>query len=204
MLTNTMQVTSGTVVRMAVFGSGTGTNAEAIIQKGRETGVFDVVLVVSSRANVGLIEVAERYGVAVEVVPGGSAQEAEAWMLEVLDRYHVDIIALAGYLRLIPGAVVSAYEGRMFNVHPSLLPRHGGPGMYGIRVHESVVASGDRVTGATVHRVSREYDEGEIIGFAEVDVGAHDDAHVLQEKVKKLEHTLYPAVLERVCRDRNF
>jgi phosphoribosylglycinamide formyltransferase-1 len=125
-------------------------------------------------------------------------------MTDVLNRYHVDIIALAGYLRLIPEEVVKAYRGRMFNIHPSLLPKHGGSGMYGIRVHEAVLAAGDRVTGATVHRVSEAYDEGEIIAAAEIEVLETDDAARLQDRVKQLEHRLYPEVLERICRDRNF
>lgn len=204
MLTDTMQVTSGSVVRMAVFGSGAGTNADAIIRKGRETGVFDVVLVVSSRAQAGLIEVAGRYGIAAEVVPSGTPDTVSEWMVAVLKRYDVDIIALAGYLRLIPEPVVRTYQGRMFNIHPSLLPRHGGPGMYGIKVHEAVLAAGDRVSGATVHCVSEKYDEGEIMGVAEVEVLESDDAQRLQEKVKSVEHVLYPAVLERLCRERNF
>jgi phosphoribosylglycinamide formyltransferase-1 len=204
MLIPTMQVTSRSTVRMAVFGSGTGTNADAIIRRGQDSGSYDVVLVISSKAAAGLVEIAGRHGIDCGVVPSGSSDEIAAWMTDALNRYHVDIIALAGYLRLIPEVVVREYRGRMFNIHPSLLPKHGGSGMYGIKVHEAVLAAGDRVTGATVHRVSEAYDEGEIIAAAEIDVLETDDAVRLQDRVKQLEHRLYPEVLERICRDRNF
>jgi folate-dependent phosphoribosylglycinamide formyltransferase PurN len=111
----------------------------------------------------------------------------------------VDLIALAGYLRFIPVDVTRRWRGRIVNVHPSLLPSFGGAGMYGIRVHQAVIAAGVRVTGVTVHFVDEEYDRGPIIAQWPVPVLPHDDAETLARRVLAVEHRLYPAALDALA-----
>jgi folate-dependent phosphoribosylglycinamide formyltransferase PurN len=120
----------------------------------------------------------------------------------LLDREKIGLLALAGYLRRIPDAVVRRYAGRMVNVHPALLPAFGGAGMYGKRIHEAVLAAGVRVTGVTVHFVDEEYDRGPIIAQWPVPVLAGDDASTLAARVLRVEHLLYPRVVNEVAGGR--
>jgi len=107
----------------------------------------------------------------------------------------VDLVVLAGFLKQVPAEVVASYRGRIINVHPALLPRHGGPGMYGTRVHEAVLAAGDAESGATVHLVTEEYDRGPVLGQARVPVLRSDNAESLAARVLELEHRLLPAAV---------
>ncbi|WP_217369910.1 formyltransferase family protein [Nonomuraea antri] len=120
-------------------------------------------------------------------------------MLAALDRHHADLVVTAGYLKKIGPAVLDAYAGRIINVHPALLPRHGGQGMYGRRVHESVLAGGDSVSGATVHLVTADYDEGPAIARRQVPVLSGDDPDTLAARVLQAEHLLLPAVVQALA-----
>jgi folate-dependent phosphoribosylglycinamide formyltransferase PurN len=121
--------------------------------------------------------------------------------LAALSDKAIDVIALAGYLRLVPPEVVRAFHGRMINIHPALLPAFGGPGMYGMHVHRAVIAAGCRVTGATVHHVDEHYDEGRPIAQWPVPVLPGDDAETLALRVLRVEHVLYPLALESLIRE---
>lgn len=149
-------------MRLAVFASGGGSNLQAIL----DCGDFNVVLVVSNTPRAGALERARRAGADTAVIdPAGFPGEAAyvAALMAALDDREVDAIALAGYLRKIPPAVVAAYRGSMVNIHPALLPAFGGKGLYGRRVHEAVIRAGVRESGATVHFVDEEYDTGPIL-----------------------------------------
>lgn len=126
-------------------------------------------------------------------MPAG--EEGGNWLLRDLASSGADLVVLAGWLKLVPPAVVSAYRGRMINIHPALLPAFGGPGMYGRRVHEAVVASGARISGATVHFVDEIYDHGAIIAQWPVPVHESDDAGALAARVLTVEHRLLPDVV---------
>lgn len=198
--------------RIGVFASGGGTNLQALldhfqtgggrgVDAGVGVGAAEVVLVVSDREDAGALDRAARAGVAGRVVPvkGRPAEDVAAETLTALGEAGVELIALAGYLRLVPAPVVAAYRWRMLNIHPALLPAFGGKGMYGHRVHEAVLNAGCRVSGPTVHYVDERYDSGLILAQWPVPVLAGDTADTLAARVLRVEHRLYPAVVERVA-----
>jgi len=190
--------------RIAVLASGGGTNLQAILDylaaKGDTRG-GDVVLVASDRAQAGALERARRAGVRGAVLRTGSNREG-CDLADVLRQEKVDFIALAGYLRLLPKDIIDEFPSRIVNVHPALLPQFGGPGMYGERVHRAVLQSGARVSGATVHYVDEEYDNGAILAQWPVPVLADDTVQSLAARVLKVEHVLYPRVVDAVASGR--
>jgi phosphoribosylglycinamide formyltransferase-1 len=187
--------------RLAVFASGGGSNLQAILEHFDALGASAparVALVLSDRKAAGALDRAKARGIPSLWLPRDRNDE----MLALLQEHAVTHIALAGYLRLIPPDVVRAYEGRMVNIHPALLPAFGGPGMYGHHVHEAVVASGARVTGATVHWVTEHYDEGAIIEQVEVPVHPGDTPGDVAARVLEVEHAMYPRVVAALCAGR--
>ena len=187
--------------RLAVFASGGGSNLQAILEHFDRLGATApgvVALVLSDRKAAGALERARARGIPAVWLPKDRQWEMEATLRE----HGITHIALAGYLRLIPPAVVRAYEGRMVNVHPALLPAFGGPGMYGHHVHEAVVRAGARTSGPTVHFVSERYDEGAIIAQQEVPVLADDTPESLAARVLNAEHALYPRIVADLCAGR--
>ncbi len=173
-----------TLVRIAVLVSGGGTNLQARVTR-----------VISSRAAAGALDRARqaRLPTAVLQDPGDAAE-----LLATLG--DADLVVLAGYLKLVPAAVVARFPCRMINIHPALLPAFGGPGMYGRRVHEAVLASGARVSGATVHYVDEQYDRGPIIAQAKVRVVADDTPATLATRVLTAEHRLLVRVVLELVR----
>jgi phosphoribosylglycinamide formyltransferase 1 len=185
---------------VAVFASGGGSNLQSILDRFHRPagGVARVALVVSDRPDAGALRRAAAADVATAVIPtrGRSDVDVAAETLAALDGAEVEVIALAGYLRLVPAAVVARFRGRILNIHPSLLPAFGGPGMYGERVHRAVLAAGCTLSGATVHHVDEVYDRGRIIAQWPVPVLPGDDVATLAARVLAVEHALYPAALE--------
>lgn len=179
------------MIRVAVFASGRGSNLEALFDalEGRQDAA--VVLVASDRADAPALDRARRRGVEAAVVDAGDA----AGMLAALERAEVDWIVLAGYLKRVPGEVVRRYPSRILNIHPALLPAHGGKGMYGERVHASVLEAGEKVSGASVHLVDEEYDRGPVVAREEVPVEPLDTPATLAARVLEVEHRLLPAVV---------
>lgn len=187
--------------RIAVLASGRGSNLQAILEyldasSGRAS--YEVAVVISNNSGAPALELARGRGIAAFSIDAASDREG-AGLLELLDRNRIDIVALAGYLKKIPRQVVDAYPGRMLNVHPALLPAHGGAGMYGIRVHKAVLFDGDAETGVTVHMVDGEYDRGQIVAQWKVPVLPGDDAHSLAGRVLSVEHILYPRAIDIVA-----
>lgn len=189
-------------VRLAVFASGGGSNLQALLDRFAHSTHARVALVVSDRRDSGALDRAGRAGVDAVHIPVSRRDPADVARdtLDALERQHIGLIALAGYLRLVPPPVIHAFAGRMLNIHPALLPAFGGPGMYGMRVHEAVLAAGCRVSGATVHHVDERYDEGRIIAQWPVPVLADDTAETLGARVLRVEHRLYPAVVDALVR----
>lgn len=148
--------------RIAIFVSGNGTNCENIIRYFQQHGTADVALVFSCNSECYALTRARRLGVKTVVMTKTEFRDSSK-LLPLMHNEHIDFIVLAGFLLLIPGFLIDAYDHRMVNLHPALLPKFGGKGMYGRHVHEAVKASGGSVTGMTVHWVTREYDSGEII-----------------------------------------
>jgi len=179
-------------MRIAVAVSGRGSNLEALIRALPPGGPAAVVLVLTNRADAGAVEVARRHGIPVSVLR--DADDATAWR-EALEAARVDLVVLAGYLRLVPAPVIERFRGRIVNIHPALLPAFGGPGMYGRRVHEAVLAAGAQESGATVHLVDEVYDRGAVLAQARVPVLPGDTAETLAARVLGVEHKLLPAVV---------
>ena len=172
-------------------------NCENIIRYFKDSDKVRTVLVISSKAGVGAIEKAERLGVPVEVVPRAGLNDP-AVILPLLKEYSVDFIVLAGFLLLIPDFLISEYEGRMINLHPALLPKYGGLGMYGHHVHEAVKAAGETETGMTVHWVSRDVDGGAIIAQFSTPLDPNDTPDDIAAKEHLLEMAHFPRVIEEV------
>ncbi len=177
--------------RLAVLASGSGSNLQAIhddLQRRGQAAPIELALVVSDRVAAGALDRARGWGVSAVHLPRAANNTLGA----LLAAHGITHVALAGYLRLIPADVVRDFKGRMVNVHPALLPAFGGPGMYGQRVHEAVIASGARLSGPTVHFVTERYDEGAIIAQWPVPVHLADTPSSLAARVLEAEHQLYP------------
>lgn len=177
--------------RVAVAVSGRGSNLEALCEALAGDPTSAVVLVVSERDAPALALAASR---GITTHQWADHADDEEW-LRVLAEARVDLLVLAGYLKLVPAAVTAAYAGRIINVHPALLPRHGGNGMYGQRVHAAVLAAGDAESGATVHLVDAEYDRGAILAQGRVPVAPDDTPASLAARVLAVEHRLLPAAV---------
>ena len=188
------------LTRVAVLASGGGSNLQALLDyldlRGGSRRA-DVALVVANKPDCGAIQRATRRGIATGLV-SGRADDAEP--LEALLHAHdVELVVLAGYLKLVPSAVTRRWRGRILNVHPALLPAFGGPGMYGQRVHEAVLERGARISGPTVHFVDEQYDHGAIIAQWPVPVFDEDTPDTLAARVLRAEHVLYPRVVDAVA-----
>ena len=190
--------------RIAVLASGGGSNLQAIVDYLKARGderAAEVALVASDRPDSGALDRARREGIEAAVLRSSRSPDG-ADLLALLLKHRVDVVALAGYLRLLPKPILAEFPSRVLNIHPALLPSFGGPGMYGDRVHRAVLASGDGVSGATVHYVDDEYDHGDILAQWPVPVLADDSVHTLAARVLKVEHVLYPRVIEAVASGR--
>jgi phosphoribosylglycinamide formyltransferase-1 len=154
------------------------------------------VLLVTDNPGAGALQRAERFGVETAVFPRAEFRTGER-VLELMHRHDIDFIVLAGFLSLVPAGLVRAYEGRIVNIHPALLPKYGGKGMYGHHVHEAVIANGEKQSGITVHLVNERYDEGTTLAQFTVDVAPDDTPESLAEKIHALEYEHFPAVIEQ-------
>jgi phosphoribosylglycinamide formyltransferase-1 len=185
------------VKRIAVFASGTGTNAKNLIQHFELHKNAQVTLLVCNRADAGVVTIAQEHGVETMIV---SREEffSEHSIVNELQERGIDFIALAGFLWLIPTQIISAFSNRIINIHPALLPKFGGKGMYGKKVHEAVIASGEKESGITIHFVNENFDEGKPIAQFTCPVFENDSAEQLAERVQQLEHKHFAEVVERL------
>ncbi|MCX6145324.1 MAG: phosphoribosylglycinamide formyltransferase [Ignavibacteriales bacterium] len=193
-------------MNIGVFASGRGSNFQAILSA-IERGILParVTVLLSNKIDAGAFEIANAYSLpTVHLSQKQFADEAlyAAAMLEVLRSHNVELIALAGYLKKIPTIVVREFRDRILNIHPALLPSFGGQGMYGHHVHEAVLASGVKLSGATVHLVDEEYDRGPIVLQRTVAVDELDTPETLAAKVLKVEHEIYPLALKAFAENR--
>jgi len=182
-------------VRVAVLVSGGGTNLQTLLDALQNSPVARVVRVISSRPGAGALERARRAGVATTVLVNPA--DPNELLVALRD---AQLVVLAGYLKLVPPAVVAQFRGRMINIHPALLPDFGGPGMYGHHVHAAVLASGVRESGATVHFVDEAFDRGDIIAQEKVRVEPADTPETLAARVLEAEHRLLPRVVLDLAR----
>ncbi|PEN14772.1 phosphoribosylglycinamide formyltransferase [Longibacter salinarum] len=184
--------------RLAVFASGGGSNFQSMIDAVEDGSLpAEIALCVSNHDGAGALDRAREHGIPTSVInPDGLQQPSfTRLLLDVLSEHDITFVALAGYLRKIPPAVVEAYHGRMVNIHPALLPAFGGKGMYGMNVHRAVVEYGVHWTGATVHLVDEEYDHGPIVLQQPVPVYPDDTPSDVAARVLNVEHQMYPRAL---------
>lgn len=190
--------------RVAVFISGSGTGLQAFIDAVK-AGILkaEIAFVVSSRRDAYGLERAVKAGIdtfVFKLKKYDSPEAAGKDLLEKLREHGIDYIALAGYLKLLPVELVRAFRNRIVNIHPALLPKYGGKGMYGHFVHEAVLASGDKESGCTVHLVDEIYDHGKVLEQSKVPINPGDTPDTLAARIQAEEHRFYPRVLEKLIR----
>lgn len=188
------------MVNIAIFVSGSGTNCENIIKYFHDSSLVNTALVISNRADAYALVRADKLNVPSVVLTKKEINSPEA-ILPILKQYDIQFIVLAGFLLMIPDFLIEAFPGKIINLHPALLPKYGGKGMYGHHVHEAVKASGDTITGMTVHYVSPVCDGGDIIAQFSIDVSEDDSPEDIARKENQLEMKYFPGVIEKVICD---
>lgn len=184
---------------IVVFSSGSGSNFQSIINA-ISTGVLDATItgLITDRENIRAIERANNNNIPYSIVSPknfDSKNEYELKLLKIINFYHANILVLAGYLKKIPSSVIDVFRNRILNIHPSLLPKYGGKGFYGIKVHEAVIQNGELESGCTVHLVNEIYDDGPILGQIKVPINSNDTPSDLAQKILAEEHRLYPQII---------
>ena len=184
------------MLKLAVFISGGGTNLQALIDACRSKSIdAEIKAVISNNSKAYGLQRAKNAGIDtfhISKVKYPDSDKLASVTLEVMEQFEIDLIVLAGYMKLLPSVIVSKYHGRIINIHPALLPKYGGKGMYGINVHKAVIESGDRYSGATVHLVDEHYDKGVILIQRRVPVKDDDTLESLAARVLKVEHKILP------------
>jgi phosphoribosylglycinamide formyltransferase-1 len=185
---------------VAIFASGSGTNAQNIIEYFLKKGENPVKIVLSNNPNAYVLKRANLLGVETFVFNRKDFYESNI-VLEVLKNKQIQFIVLAGFLWLIPASIISEYKGNIINIHPALLPKYGGKGMYGHKVHEAVVKNKETITGITIHYVDNQYDHGNIIFQITCPVDSQDTPETVAQKVHQLEYLHYPKIIEQLIRE---
>lgn len=183
--------------RIAIFASGSGSNAEGISRFFSHHPTIEVKVILTNKPDARVIERARNLGIPCHIFNRDDFYQTNK-VLDELKTYGVDFIVLAGFLWLIPSNLLINYPKRIVNIHPALLPKYGGKGMYGSRVHQAVIDNMEKESGITIHFVNEEYDAGDIIFQAKCPVAAGDTADTLAEKVHELEYRYFPEVIESV------
>ncbi|MDE6246975.1 MAG: phosphoribosylglycinamide formyltransferase [Muribaculaceae bacterium] len=185
---------------LAILASGSGTNAENIYNFFSRGNRVRVSLIIYDRASAGVAPRMQAYGVETVYVPKSVWLEHPEEIIDILRAHEIDLVVLAGFLRVIPPQITAAYPDRIINIHPSLLPAYGGMGMFGHKVHEAVIAAGETKSGVTVHYVSDEVDGGEILMQEEVEITPEDTPATLEEKIHSVEYSLFPRAIVAALR----
>jgi len=185
------------MINVAIFVSGNGTNCENLINHFAASQTVRVALVLSNKPEAYALVRAERHGVPTATITKQQFADS-TYLLSLLQQYHIHFIVLAGFLLMIPDYLIHAFHRRMVNLHPALLPKYGGKGMYGHHVHEAVKAAGDHETGLTVHWVSSVCDGGEIISQYKTPLLPTDTAETIAQKEQALEQAHFPQIIEKV------
>lgn len=183
---------------IAIFASGEGTNAENLFNYFNNDKRVKIKLVVTNSDTAGVVVRAERHKKNVQIISKTALQEYTSQIIEFLQTEKIDFIVLAGFLLKIPEAFVKAFPHQIINIHPSLLPKYGGKGMYGMNVHKAVIENREPESGITIHYVNEEYDKGEVILQAKCDVNENDTAESLSAKIRKLEFEYLPKAIEKI------
>ena len=183
--------------KVVIFASGNGTNAENIIRYGKEKGTYKVSLVVSNKPDAFVLKRAGILGIPTFVFNRQEFYETNT-ILRLLNRFSPDLIVLAGFLWLVPENIVEAWQGKIINIHPALLPKYGGKGMYGAHVHQAVKENNETESGITIHYVDKKFDTGQIIFQEKCSILPTDTPDTIAEKVHQLEYKYFPSVIEKI------
>lgn len=184
-------------VNIVLFASGGGSNALKIIEHFKDSPLGRVALVVSNKPGAGVLSIAAEHGIPAQIIDRPGFYDTEE-ILDVLKKHEIGLVVLAGFLWLVPGYLVRAFPRRILNIHPALLPKFGGKGMYGHHVHEAVKAAGETETGMTIHFVNEHYDEGDIVFQARCPVAPEDSPADIARNVLALEHQFFSETVEKV------
>lgn len=188
--------------QIAIFASGAGSNAARIIDRFRHHPSIKISLIVCNKPDAGVLNIAAKEHIPVLLIEKERFFRGDAYVGQ-LQELTIDFIVLAGFLWKIPSALVQAFRGRIINIHPALLPKYGGKGMYGRLVHEAVIAAREKESGISIHYVDELYDHGQIIFQASCSIGENDTPETLAQKVHLLEYEHYPRIIEKiVSKDR--
>jgi phosphoribosylglycinamide formyltransferase 1 len=185
------------VINIAVFASGSGTNFQALADYFSGHARIAVRLLLCNRLDAAVLERAARAGIESHVFSRHELEKTGK-VKDILMEYDIHFIVLAGFLLKVPGNILKEWPGRIVNIHPALLPKYGGKGMYGMKVHQSVIMAGERFSGITIHMINEEYDKGSIVSQHTCEVKKEDTAQTLAERIHKLEHYWYPRIIERL------
>jgi len=189
------------MINIAVFASGEGTNAENLFNYFSTSSKVKIKLVVTNNENAGIVAKAEKYRKNLQIISKTSLNNYTEQLIDFLQTEKVDLIVLAGFLLKIPEGLVKAFPNRIINIHPALLPKFGGHGMYGMNVHKAVIEAKEQHTGITVHFVNEEYDKGEIILQAKCEVNENDTPETVAKKIHELEYEYFPKAVQKVIDD---
>lgn len=185
------------MAKIVIFGSGKGSNARRLIEHFSASKSVQVAALVSNKPRRGFLDISYDHRINLEIVKGAELEDPK-WIAHLKVMYRPDLIVLAGYLQLIPKAFLEAFEGKIINLHPALLPKYGGKGMYGHHVHEAVLANHEAESGITIHEVNAQYDEGRILFQASCPVFPDDTPDTLAARIHALEHQHLPEQVERL------
>jgi len=186
------------VINAAIFASGEGTNAENLIKYFKNDTRIKIKLVITNRDDAGVIKRAEEHKKTVQIISKDALNNYTEQIIEFLQTEKIDLIILAGFILKIPEKLVKAFPDKIINIHPALLPKYGGKGMYGINVHKAIIENKELESGITIHFVNEEYDKGRIILQAKCDVKSTDTAEALAAKIHQLEYDYFPKAIEKL------
>ena len=185
--------------RIAIFASGSGSNAQKIMEHFKRNGEAEVVLVLTNNPQAYVLQRSDNFEIPSHIFNRHEFYETDD-VIRLLKNLQVDLIVLAGFLWLVPVSLLNAFPNKIINLHPALLPKHGGKGMYGDHVHKAVLAAKDEESGITIHFVSDQFDEGEIIHQSKFKIEPDDNLEVVKFKGQQLEHQHFPRVIESLLK----
>lgn len=185
--------------RIAIFASGSGSNAQKLMEHFKRSDDAEIVLVLTNNPDAYVLQRADNFEIPTHVFNRDEFYRSEE-IINLLERLDIDLIVLAGFLWLVPKTLIQKYPGRIINIHPALLPKYGGKGMYGDHVHNAVIAAGETEGGITIHYVNENYDEGEYIYQGRYRIEKDDNLEMVKFKGQNLEHTQFPKVIESLVK----
>ena len=185
--------------RIAIFASGSGSNAQKLMEHFKRSNEIEIALVLTNNPDAYVLQRADNFEIPTHIFDKNEFYKTED-VIDLLKNLDIDFIVLAGFLWLIPQNLIAAYPGRIVNIHPAILPKFGGKGMYGDHVHNAVMASGETEGGITIHYVDENYDEGEYIYQARYKIDKTDNLEMVKFKGQQLEHLHYPRIVEAIVK----